>query len=175
MWRPPRTDPENRPDRRGARGLLLAEDLLGLPDEGAGPGGEAGAGAADDQPADGARDAGLGLAAALDRGHVHAPQPRGPPRRPPARRPRLRHALPGHQPRHLLHRRHGRLLLGLQRGRDRLRQTLDPAPADPPREGVGGSCRCKLGLWVGVWELGAVRSGPDRIRMDRGGAILELL
>ena len=65
----------------------------------------------------------------------HAPQHRSPRAHLPLEQPSILAAVPRHQRRDILHHRHGRLLLGFQRGGGRHGRTMDVAPT--AKEGGG--------------------------------------
>ncbi|KZL76099.1 hypothetical protein CT0861_09751, partial [Colletotrichum tofieldiae] len=118
---------------RRSRGLLLAQDLLGLFDQDLGPGRQACTGVTDYQSSHGSFHGGPGVASGVHRRLVDPPQPGVPPHHPPSHHSRRRSHLPGHQRRPLLSHRAGCLLLGLQRRRDHLCQALDTPSKRPQR------------------------------------------
>ena len=107
----------HRPSCCRGRGLLLAQDLLGLVDDKSGSRRQADPDTAVGQPGHGLHHAGLGVAAGVPRRLGLPPQPRDPPRHPAARHAGLRPAVPGKQRGYVLRGRHDHLLLGIQRGR----------------------------------------------------------
>lgn len=103
-----------RPNSGGVRGVLLAQDTLGLPHDNARPGRQADTDTPDHQPALRHLPTRMGVAGQLHRREQLPPQPRSSPCRAAADSTcRLAH-LPGRQCRHLPGHRDGGVLLGIQ-------------------------------------------------------------
>ena len=103
-----------RPNHGCFGGLLLAEDILRLPNEDVGPRGEAVPDIADHQSGNGHTSVRLGVPAGIHSWILHPPKPRGSSGSAAIGRSRLHPHLPRDQRRCVLRGRHDRLLLGIQ-------------------------------------------------------------
>lgn len=111
------TNTHIRPSRRSPRGLLLAQDLLGLSHKEPRLGCQTLPNPANHQHAPRIPGPDVGVALAIARGHRPAPLNRSTPDRIPSECTLRAPDLPGHELRTVLHHRHGRVLLGVQRRR----------------------------------------------------------